>query len=179
MNKLVLIGFAAGMAAFCGQAQAKIFTLSFTGIDDPAVHGAGALTTSDTGSPYAVTGASGTITAPDVSAAVLTITGLSGYASADQILNFPAGLAFDFSGLSFSTDTGGDFNIFYYSDAGVYGLISSVLNAGGYIPGPYSPIAVQITPVPELSTWTMLGLGFAGLGLAALRSRKTAISAIG
>jgi hypothetical protein len=35
-------------------------------------------------------------------------------------------------------------------------------------PGSYN-VAVSLASVPELSTWAMLGLGFAGLGLAAAR----------
>jgi fibro-slime domain-containing protein len=33
-----------------------------------------------------------------------------------------------------------------------------------------------ITPVPEASTWAMMGLGFAGLGFAGFRARRSAIS---
>ena len=177
MNKLVLMGLAAGMAALCAQAQAKTFEFSFAGINDASVFGSGAFKTSDNGSPYTIVNASGSIVAPDVSAGTFTITGLSPYASANQLLYYPTNPLVDFSGISVST-VGGDFNIFYYASAGNYGLIASPLNAGGYIPGVYDPITLKISSIPELSTWVMIGLGFAGLGLAARRTRRTSISAI-
>jgi hypothetical protein len=37
---------------------------------------------------------------------------------------------------------------------------------------------VSLTGVPEPSTWAMMLLGFAGLGFAAYRSRRTAISIV-
>ena len=36
--------------------------------------------------------------------------------------------------------------------------------------------AVQLTGVPEPSTWAMMGLGFAGLAFAGFRARRTAVS---
>ncbi len=40
------------------------------------------------------------------------------------------------------------------------------------------PSAFEFSAVPEPSTWAMLGLGFAALGFAGYRSRRTAISIV-
>ena len=55
---------------------------------------------------------------------------------------------------------------------GIYGDFTSAVlkeTAGG-------DFEVGFTTVPELSTWTMMGLGFAGLAFAAGRSRRAATS---
>ena len=37
---------------------------------------------------------------------------------------------------------------------------------------------VTLTAVPELPTWAMMTLGFAGLGLAGFRARRSAVAAL-
>jgi hypothetical protein len=63
-------------------------------------------------------------------------------------------------------------------------VLLSDQNAGGNpFSGPYYAVTVTDGPVaasaPELSTWAMLGLGFAGLALVATRRRKTPLAAWG
>ena len=50
----------------------------------------------------------------------------------------------------------------------------------GRIPAWYDldNVSVTSTAIPEASTWAMMVLGFAGLGFAGFRARRTAIAAI-
>jgi hypothetical protein len=79
----------------------------------------------------------------------------------------PSGLSFDIDGLLFATaqNPGGYWNL-WGNSPGNYSLWESA--------SPYNyPIqesgTLSVAAVPELSTWAMLGLGFAGLGLAGRR----------
>lgn len=167
----------AGAALVCvdGAALAKLWNFSFSGLDDSAVHGWGILTTDDSDFPYTIIDATGRIYDGQNSTGA-AITGVSDFAGADMGLSLPAEPFVSFAGFSVSTAAAGDFNFFYYSDAGTYGLISSLQNDIGAVSGVYSPISLDVSPVPELSTWAMLGLGFAGLGFVALRRRRTEVS---
>jgi hypothetical protein len=183
----VLVAGAAAVAVLDG-GQAATWSFSFVGTDFPvAVNGSGILTTTDAGSPFTVTGATGTIT--DTSG-TFTITGLSFYAGADNLLFSPpsAGTWYvDFGGVSFTTSGGPDFNI---GGGGDYAPQHNLLNDSwqnpsgganqgsppGLTAGSYN-IDLTVAQIPEPSTWAMLGLGFAALGLAALRHRKSPVSA--
>ncbi len=74
----------------------------------------------------------------------------------------------DINGLLFTTvqNAGGYWNLWY--ESGSYSLWESTLG-GGYAVAETGRL--NIAPVPELSTWAMLGLGFAGLALAGYRRR--------
>jgi hypothetical protein len=48
--------------------------------------------------------------------------------------------------------------------------------SGGTNAGSFQDTFTQSSAVPELSTWAMLGLGFAGLAFAGFRGRGTAVS---
>jgi hypothetical protein len=168
-----------------GPAQAAIYDFSFVGIEDSFVHGSGTLTTTGGASPYSITGATGTIYDTDIAGSPFTITGLSPYAAADNLLYLPPTTGFwdnSYGGISFTTNTGGEFNLGGGgTDAPEYNILnSSLLNPSGYPQignGSYN-VALSVASVPELSTWAMLSLGFAGLGLAAAaRGRKKAVAA--
>jgi hypothetical protein len=83
---------------------------------------------------------------------------------------YPTGMSLDVNGLLFVTaqNLGGYWNLFGDSP-GNYSLYES---AGGSYPVEESG-TLSVTPVPELSTWAMLAMGFAGLGLVGHR-RSTA-----
>ena len=82
-------------------------------------------------------------------------------------LYYSSGMAFDVDGVLFTTiqNPGGYWNL-WGSSPGDYSLWES---SGSY----NYPIAesgtLSVAAVPELSTWAMLGLGFAGLGVAGRR----------
>jgi hypothetical protein len=186
MKTAIASALVAGVAAFCAPAQAKVWDFSFSGSEDASISGSGTLTTGATGSPYTVTGATGAITDPS---GTFTISGLSGYAAADNLLYFPpsAGSWYvSFGGISFTTSGGPDFNLGGVgTDASQFNVLNdSVLDPGGFAVsggqtvGSYN-ITLSVTPVPELSTWAMLGLGFAGLGLVGVRGRKAVAAALG
>jgi hypothetical protein len=96
------------------------------------------------------------------------ITALSSYAGADNLL-YNTGAWVSFGGLSFSTNTLGDFN-FYNSGLGYYGLLSSRLDINGNPDGVQA--TAQVTAVPEPSTWAMMLLGFMTAGLSLRRQRR-------
>ena len=86
-------------------------------------------------------------------------------------LYYPSGMAFDIDGVLFATpqNPGGYWNL-WGNSADNYSLWESV-NSSGY------PIeesgTLGVAAVPELSTWAMLGFGFAGLGVAARARPRT------
>ena len=96
---------------------------------------------------------------------------------ADQKI-YSSGPFVDYSGVGFTNGT--SFNL-YWTDPthsfaqGGYGVCyeASCNQSSGF----YAVRNLTVTSVPELSTWTMMLFGFAGLGFAGYRaSRKTASS---
>ena len=106
-----------------------------------------------------------------------SITGLSSYASADNLFG-PSSPYVDFGGLSFSTTSGVTYNLYY--NAGVYRVSDSITDPSGS--GPItndSPVtlAVEVVAVPEPSAWALMlaGLGVGGAILRYGRRRAGAI----
>jgi hypothetical protein len=158
-------------------ASANTYDFSFSGLD---VSGNGVITTGNGSSPYVITGVSGTILDTLIAPSAFTVTGLSSYASADNVLNYPTQPFVDFSGISFTTNGGGDFNIGFGPP---YAIVSSILNPGGYFPtGPYTTISLQVSQTPLPASWTMMlssliiGFGFV-LYKKAKRDGDTGITA--
>ena len=150
----------AAMMVGAVQAQAsQIFDFSYSGTN---VWGSGVLTTTDAGSPFSILGISGTANGE-------AITGLSGYASADNLIYFPTQPFVDFSGMAFNTATKAWSIGWTGSD---YGIINSIDDPSGACCGTH-PITFTVTPggVPEPATWTLAIIGF-GLAGAALRRRS-------
>ena len=86
---------------------------------------------------------------------------------------FPGGPApFDANGILF-TAGGYDYNL--YSD-GLTAYLSTDNPAGAYFPGAAiafsDPIQDSVMSAPEPSTWALILLGFAALGLAARRKTR-------
>jgi hypothetical protein len=164
---LVAAGSLAAAVMVCGAAQAKVWDFSYSGGGES---GSGAFITGDVGSPYTITGITGTA---DGSA----ITGLSSYAGADQLLFVPGPPSADFGGISFSTAAGIDYNLTNFPD-GLDNITNSVVNPGG-VPCCTVSIDLSVTAIPEPTTWAMMLLGFTGLGFAGYRaSRKGASVAV-
>ena len=82
-------------------------------------------------------------------------------------LYYSSGMAFDVDGVLFATlqNPGGYWNL-WGSSPGNYSLWES---AGSYNYPIAESGALSVAAAPELSTWAMLGLGFAGLGVAGRR----------
>jgi MYXO-CTERM domain-containing protein len=80
-----------------------------------------------------------------------------------------SGMAFDIDGLLFATaqDPGGYWNL-WANSPGSYSLWESV---GSYNYPIEESGNLSVTAAPELSTWAMLALGFAGLGVVGRRRR--------
>jgi len=186
MKSLLIAGAIVGAAAFAGAvpASASVFDLSFSGT---GISGLLVLDLGGGSSPYtAVAIDSGSYI--DIGGTTYAITGLTTYAGDDQRAFFPAGLHgfVDFAGISASFGSGDSLNLFGgYSPTGYGVLLKSQNTEGNPFVGPYYQVTVtdapprDPTPVPELSTWAMLGLGFAGLAFVAAGRRKTPIAALG
>jgi hypothetical protein len=79
-------------------------------------------------------------------------------------LYYPSGMAFDIDGVLFTTaeNPGGYWNL-WENSPGNYSLWES---ADSYNYPIEESGTLSVAAVPELSTWAMMGLGFAGLGVA-------------
>jgi hypothetical protein len=82
----------------------------------------------------------------------------------------PTGMAFDYSGLLFTTadNPGGYWNL-WASSPGTYSLYES---AGGSYPIQETG-TLSVAGAPESSTWAMLALGFAALSFVGRRRQRT------
>lgn len=174
MRLASILAGAAALCAVAASAEAKVYDFSFTG---NGVSGNGVITTADSSSASSVTSVTGSVSDSFVGPGVFSITGLSSYAAADNIL-YPTAQPFvDYGGVSFTTDTGGAFNL-GLGGGGLYGLVlnSSVNNPVGYgnggadNPGSVN-ISMNVVAVPEPATWAAMLLGFGGIG-AAMRSAR-------
>ena len=187
MNRFVFAGAMAAVGACVGAlpASASVFDLSFTGT---GISGLLVLSLGSGSSPYTVTGVdAGSFV--DIGGTTYTITGLATYAGDDQKAYFPASSSngyVDFPGVSVSFGSGDALNLFAFNATHYGALLQSQNASGNPFSGPYYAVTVtdaapvsDIAPVPELSTWAMLGLGFAGLAFVATGRRKTPISALG
>jgi hypothetical protein len=170
-----LLGAAVLSAGSVASAHANVYDFSFFGKN---VSGSGVITTGNTGSPYAATGVTGTIFDSEVGPGPFTITTLSGYAAADNLVYFPTQPFVDFGGLSFFTATGGQFNL-GLGGGGPYGYVlnASVVNPIGYanVPGS-TDITLSVSQTPLPPAWTMMLIGFAGLGCMLYRKTKPEVS---
>ena len=162
-----ILAAGAAVLALSGAAQAGTYELQFTGTD---VSGDVVATTTGTGSTQTVVSISGWVTDSEVGTGTFTITGLSGYAGATN-LYYLASPFVDFGGLSFSTVSGGDYNL-GLGGSNATGLVlnASVLNANGF-PGIAGSTNIEMTAtaVPEPAP---LALMFAGFGLVGVMARR-------
>ena len=183
-NKKFALGLLAGLSLLATSANAATYDFSFSGSD---YSGSGMFTTSGSSSPFTVTGVTGTASSPFFNSGITsTITGVSGYYSADNLLfipptSGPSGSYYvDYYGISFSTADGDLFNLAYVpSEPGLEiwdgVIVASVNNPNGSYGD--SPINLTVTATPLPSTWTMLIGGLVGLGFLACRGSKKSSAA--
>ena len=152
--------------AMAQQAPNGSYNFSFY---DALNSGSGSLTV--TGGSGLVTGISGSV---NDGGTLANITGLSGYAGADNTLYTNAPF-FDFAGLSFSLDDGNIYNLFYsdgtYIALGQYDT-NQKINSGGNVGGAVNPATINVSAVPEPATWGLMLLGFGAIGYSMRRRGK-------
>jgi hypothetical protein len=95
-----------------------------------------------------------------------SILSLSNYASAGNRFYTPPPYV-DFSGVAFSTATN-QFSIGWTGSN--YGIVDFNSNPNGTCCG--TEVTVNVSAVPEPSTWAMMILGFCGVGLMAYRHKN-------
>jgi hypothetical protein len=147
-------------------ANAVTFDFSYSSTNTPGLSGSGEFfATLVSGSEYQLTGITGFGGNNN-----LAITGLSGYAAADNLLFYPTQPYVDFGGISFTTFGGDAWNIYWN---GYYGLLDSNTNPGGSPNSVVIDFAVTQTPIPAAFPLFAAGLGALGL-FGRYRKRKGA-----
>lgn len=142
-------------------AHATTFDFSVSSVGTPGDIASGTLTGTESSSGiYTISGITGTFDGS-------LITGLSGYANADNLLFYPSQPFVDFNGISFVTASLGAINLF--SNSGYFEVKSTVDSVGYYFNG--SPISLSVTATPLPPAWTMMLIGLAGFGFVAYRRR--------
>jgi hypothetical protein len=174
MNRSLLLAATVSLALTLS-AEAKVYDWSYS-LTNGQGSGSG---TFDAGAtlPALITDATGTISSdPGFGVGPFTVTGISGYAGADNTIY---ALGFDdnqasLGGISLATSAG-DINIFYLN--GAPGVTNSVQNPGGGLVSLYAA-DLSVAAVPEPSTWAIMLLGFTGLGFAGYRRERTGRAAL-
>jgi hypothetical protein len=175
--KLTAAVLIAGLLPLAGASEsvsAKVFDWSITGpapdLGGVPFPGSGTISATLTSSPgvYDIDTITGTVNGSD-------ITGTSTFRGADNEL-FTNGFAFVSTvGISFETAAGQSVNIFSFFGQGTpptgnaYGEFAS--------PGGFGVGTFTLTAVPEASTWAMMVIGFAGLGVAGYRASHRRVAA--
>jgi hypothetical protein len=174
--KLSRLALALAVCIVANVATARAAVFDFTFTDGVSTSGSGEFTTSDVGSPFLITGVSGTFSY--MGAGPQTITGIEsvgGYAGNDNLLSFPGTPAFlTYGGLSFTTASD-VYNIgfsapFYYMEQQSTNSVGSI-NPGDTFVQLTDFTVTAVAAVPEPSTWAMMILGFCTLGFIGYRRR--------
>jgi hypothetical protein len=157
-------------------ASAKVFNWSLTGPDPSlggfVLQGSGTITASPAGTNvWDIDAITGAVNGDE-------ITGTSTFEGADNMV-FTTGFAFVSTvGISFETAAGQSVNIFSF-----FGPTTPPTgNAYGerIADGPFGGVGhFTLTAVPEASTWAMMIIGFAGLGMAGYRASQKRMAAAG
>ena len=146
-------------------ASAAVFDWSLTGpapdLGGVSFPGSGTITASPTASTgvFDIDTITGVIDGSE-------ITGTSAFRGADNEV-FTNGFAFVSTvGISFETAAGQGVNIFsFFGQGNAYGEFTA--NPGAFGVGTFT-----LTAVPEASTWALMLIGFAGLGMAGYRASQ-------
>jgi hypothetical protein len=167
----MIASLATAMLFAASAADAAVYTFTFESFDD-ALTASGEMTVNAVDEVTAISGAISGLTDQTISS-VTPNPNFSGPAYSPDgsfiynNLYYATGMAFDVYGVLFTTDENpaGYWNL-WASSPGVYSFWESA--------GPYNyPIEesgiLRVAAAPELSTWAMLGLGFAGIGVVGRR----------
>jgi hypothetical protein len=157
--RMIRSALVAALPSCCivASAHALVFDFSYSGGSGKgAVYGSGEFITGSAGSPYTVTNVTGTANG-------IAITGVSTYASADNLLYDPASHYVDFSGISFSTSNGDAWGLGWTGSS--YGIAEFIKDPLGYCCGTY-PITFTVTPAVHGAPGPIAGGGLPGLVLA-------------
>jgi hypothetical protein len=178
---VLLIAGLLPLAAACAPASAKVFDWSLTGPDPSlggfTLQGSGTITASPTASTgvWDIDAITGMVNGDEV-------TGTSTFEGADNMV-FTNGFAFVSTvGISFVTAAGQSVNIFSFDGqmtpptGNAYGERSENPSVPFGV-GHFTLTAVTLTAVPEASTWAMMVIGFAGLGMAGYRASQKRVTA--
>ena len=164
LSRLLAAGTTSLALAAAGSAHAGTYELQFTGTD---VAGSFVAVTN---ASNVITSISGSFTDTALAATPFTLTGLSGYAAADNYLvGTPSFVTY--SGLSFTTNAGAgnDFNIFDYG-GGNYNLLAQSNDPGGAAYAGQQQLNLSVVAVPEPANLMLMMAG--GLGLLGLARRR-------
>jgi hypothetical protein len=164
MSKLLAAGAMSLVAA--GSAHAAAYELHFTGTDISGTFVA------LTNASNVVTSITGSFTDTALSPSAYTLSGLTGYASADNHL-VGSPLQITYAGISFSTDAGvgNDFNLFD-NGGGNYFLLAQSNDPGGAAYSGMPQLNLSATAVPEPASLTLMLAGL--LGVIGLTRRRGA-----
>ena len=167
--KSVLVGVAGALGILAAASQAAALTtfeFSYSGAD---FSGSGEFTSNDSKPDYYITGASGTANGS-------AITGVSFYAGASNLLDYPGGPLTDQGGISFTTADGNAYNLFTQPGQSGYFVISQKEDPWAWA-ACATPVSFSVA-VPEPATWAIMltGFGLAGAGLRARRRSTTALA---
>jgi MYXO-CTERM domain-containing protein len=160
-------------------ARASVFAFSFslatTGSEAGKVYGSGQFITDDTISPFHVTDVTGSVTNLYLSPTPVAITGISTYYGADNLLSYP-GPYVSYNGISFLTEGGRPYNLWYFFNRYTYETspvpydVGESVDYGNYINLSVSPAIAVPSPIAGAGLPALLALG----GLAWWRRRYSA-----
>lgn len=166
MSKLLAAGAMSLALTAAGSARAAAYELHFIGTDI-----SGDLVALTNASDV-ITSITGSFTDTALSPSIYTLTGMSGYAAADNHLVATPSFV-TYSGLSFTTSAGAgnDFNIFD-NGGGNYYLLAQSTDPGGAAYAGMPQLSFSVTAVPEPATLALMLAGL--LGLAGMTRRRGA-----
>jgi hypothetical protein len=157
------------LAAAATSVQATVYYWSYT-LTNGQGAGSGAFTVNGA-LPSAITAESGAITSDPVLTTPATVVGINYDDGSDETLYATGNTPFSYGGVTVALSTGDEINFYC---AGADNCAIQEGSAGNFS---YNNSANFNVAVPEPFAWTLMLVGFAGLGVA-LRNRRRAGAAI-